>query len=140
PTRGVFILAILVLFIGGSLTLFPLRAPLLKQGGPFPPVSRGGARVLHTPFLVSACARVFIGTLYPLALEALTGEKISVGAPFFNATFGPLFVPWVVAVASGPLLAWKRGAPGGAAQRLIAAVVLGLVALGVTAAIQQGGP
>ena len=76
PTRGVFILAILVLFIGGGLALFALRAPLLRQGGLFAPVSREGALVLNNLFLVAACATVFVGTLYPLALEALTGEKI----------------------------------------------------------------
>ena len=109
PTRGVFILMILVLFIGGGLALFAWRAPLLKQGGLFAPISREGALVLNNLFLVTACATVFVGTLYPLALEALTGEKISVGAPFFNATFGPLFVPLLIAVPFGPLLAWKRG-------------------------------
>ena len=109
PTRGVFILAILVLFIGGSLALFAWRAPLLKQGGLFAPISREGALVFNNLFLTTACATVFVGTLYPLALEALTGEKISVGAPFFNLTFGPLFVPLLIAVPFGPLLAWKRG-------------------------------
>src|SRR4029453_6573818 len=118
PTRGVFILAILWLFIGGALALFALRAPLLKQGGLFAPVSREGALVLNNLFLVSACATVFVGTLYPLALEALTGDKISVGAPFFNLTFGPLFVPLLVAMPFGPLLAWKRGDLIGAAHRL----------------------
>src|ERR1700682_5804373 len=93
PTRGVFILVILVLFIGGALTLYAWRAPPLKQGGLFAPISREGALVFNNLFLVAACATVFTGTLYPLALEALTGEKISVGAPFFNLTFGPLFVP-----------------------------------------------
>src|SRR5205807_4477122 len=77
---------------------------------------------------------------YPLALEALTGDKISVGAPFFNLTFGPLFVPLLMAVPFGPLLAWKRGDLLGAGQRLLAAVALGLVALAVTFAIQRGGP
>ena len=96
PTRGVFILAILVLFIGGGLALFAWRAPLLKQGGLFAPISREGALVLNNLFLVTACATVFVGTLYPLALEAVTGEKISVGAPFFNATFGPLFIPLLI--------------------------------------------
>ena len=91
PMRGVFILAILVTFIGGGLALFAWRAPLLRQGGLFAPVSREGALVLNNLFLTAACATVFVGTLYPLALEALTGEKISVGPPFFNATFGPLF-------------------------------------------------
>src|SRR5512137_105741 len=89
PMRGTFILAILVLFIGGSLTLFASRASSLKQGGLFAPISREGALVLNNLFLTTACATVFVGTLYPLALEALTGDKISVGAPFFNATFGP---------------------------------------------------
>ena len=109
PTRGVFILAILVLFIGGGLTLFAWRAPMLKQGGLFAPISREGALVFNNLFLTTACVTVFVGTLYPLALEALTGEKISVGAPFFNLTFGPLFVPLLFAMPFGPLLAWKRG-------------------------------
>ena len=88
PTRGVFILLILCLFIGGSLTLYAWRASTLKQGGLFAPISREGALVLNNLFLTTACATVFIGTLYPLALEVLTGDKISVGAPFFNLTFG----------------------------------------------------
>src|ERR1700731_4763940 len=96
PTRGIFILAILVIFIGGGLTLFAWRAPLLKQGGLFAPVSREGALILNNLFLTACCATVFVGTLYPLALEAVTGEKISVGAPFFNATFGPLFASLLV--------------------------------------------
>src|SRR2546429_1345945 len=140
PTRGVFILAILVLFIGGSLALFALRAPMLKQGGLFAPVSREGALVLNNLFLVSACATVFIGTLYPLALEALTGEKISVGAPFFNATFAPLFVPLLIAVPFGPLLAWKRGDVLGVAQRLIGAAAIGVITVAVVFAMEGGGP
>src|SRR3989441_8727957 len=106
PLRGTFILVLLVVFIGGGLALFAWRAPLLKQGGLFAPVSREGALVLNNLFLVTACATVFVGTLYPLALEAITGEKISVGAPFFNWTFGPLFVPLLVAAPFGPLMAW----------------------------------
>ena len=109
PARGVFILLILCFFIGGSLALYAWRAPALKQGGLFAPISREGALVLNNLFLTTACATVFVGTLYPLALEALTGDKISVGAPFFNLTFGPLFVPLLLAVPFGPLLAWKRG-------------------------------
>src|SRR6185503_16233439 len=77
PTRGVFILAILVLFIGGSLALFAWRAPMLKPGGLFAPISREGALVFNNLFLTAACATVFVGTLYPLALKALTGDKIS---------------------------------------------------------------
>ncbi len=96
PRRGIFILGILVMFIGGGLTLFAWRAPMLKQGGLFAPVSREGALVFNNLFLTTACLTVFVGTLYPLALEALTGEKISVGAPFFNLTFAPLFIPLAV--------------------------------------------
>jgi cytochrome c-type biogenesis protein CcmF len=140
PLRGVFILAILVVFIGGSLALFALRAPLLKQGGLFAPVSREGALVLNNLFLVSACAAVFVGTLYPLALEAVTGEKISVGAPFFNATFVPLFIPLLIAVPFGPLLAWKRGDLLGVAQRLTGAMGIAAVAVAVIFAMEGGGP
>jgi cytochrome c-type biogenesis protein CcmF len=140
PTRGVFILAILLLFIGGSLALFALRAPLLKQGGLFAPISREGALVLNNLFLVSACATVFVGTLYPLALEALTGEKISVGAPFFNATFAPLFVPLLIAMPFGPLLAWKRGDLLGVAQRLVGAAGIAVIAVAVIFAMEGGGP
>jgi cytochrome c-type biogenesis protein CcmF len=136
PMRGVFILAILVLFIGGGLALFAWRAPLLKQGGLFAPVSREGALVFNNLFLTTACATVFVGTLYPLALEALTGEKISVGAPFFNATFGPLFVPLLIAVPFGPLMAWKRGDLKGVTQRLTAAFVLALLGVAAVCAIE----
>jgi cytochrome c-type biogenesis protein CcmF len=140
PTRGVFILAILVLFIGGSLALFALRAPLLKQGGLFAPVSRESALVLNNLFLVTACATVFIGTLYPLALEALTGEKISVGAPFFNATFVPLFVPLLIAMPFGPMLAWKRGDLLGVAQRLVGATGIAAITVAVIFAMGGDGP
>src|SRR5437763_1884203 len=140
PTRGIFILAILVLFIGGALGLFALRAPLLKQGGLFAPISREGALVLNNLFLVSACGTVFVGTLYPLALEVLTGEKISVGAPFFNGTFGPLFVPILIAVPFGPLLAWKPGDVVGVAQRLLGALAVAVLAMAIVLAVQHGGP
>src|SRR5262249_4585510 len=139
PRRGIFILAILVAFIGGALVLYAWRAPLLKQGGLFAPISREGALVLNNLFLTSACATVFVGTLYPLALEALTGEKISVGPPFFNATFGPLFIPLLIAVPFGPLLAWKRGDLLAAAQRLMAAAVIAAVAIAAGFALIRGG-
>ncbi|HEX8665742.1 MAG TPA: heme lyase CcmF/NrfE family subunit [Beijerinckiaceae bacterium] len=140
PARGVFILAILTIFIGGSLTLFAVRAPVLRQGGVFAPVSREGALVLNNLFLASACATVFVGTLYPLALEALTGTKISVGAPFFNATFLPLVAPLLLLLPFGQTMAWKRGDLLGVAQRLYwvmgAAIVVALVLI----AVRSGGP
>ncbi len=138
PARGIFILAILVVFIGGGLTLFALRAPMLKQGGLFAPISREGALVFNNLFLTTACLTVFVGTLYPLALEAITGEKISVGAPFFNLTFAPLFIPLLLAMPFGPLLPWKRGDILGAAQRLMAAFGIGLVTVAVVFAAEGG--
>src|SRR5438094_1466440 len=140
PTRGVFILLILCVFIGGSLSLFAGRASQLKQGGLFAPISREGALVLNNLFLTTACATVFIGTLYPLALEVLTGDKISVGAPFFNLTFAPLFVPLLIAVPFGPLLAWKRGDLLGAAQRLVGAAGIAVITVAVVFAMEGGGP
>lgn len=119
PARGVFILGILVLFIGGSLALFAWRAATLTSGGLFQPVSREGALVLNNLILTTATATVLIGTLYPLLVEAVTGDKISVGAPFFNLTFGPLILPLLAIVPFGPLLAWKRGDLWAVSQRLI---------------------
>ncbi|MBR0824109.1 heme lyase CcmF/NrfE family subunit [Bradyrhizobium manausense] len=139
PTRGVFILLILCVFIGGSLSLYAARASSLKQGGLFAPISREGALVLNNLFLTTACATVLVGTLYPLGLEVLTHEKISVGAPFFNLTFGPLFVPLLIAVPFGPMLAWKRGDLLGAAQRLIAAGIGALFVLALVWAWARGG-
>ena len=128
PTRGVFILLILITFIGGSLALFAYRANQLSAGGLFQPVSREGALVLNNLFLTTATATILIGTLYPLLVEALTGDKISVGAPFFNLTFGPLVLPLLLAVPFGPLLAWKRGDLYAVAQRLFFAFAMALLA------------
>ena len=139
PTRGVFILAILVFFIGGALALYAWRAPLLKPGGLFAPVSREGALVFNNLFLTTACATVFVGTLYPLVFEALTGEKISVGAPYFNATFAPLFVPLLIAMPFGPLLPWKRGDLYGVTQRLLGALAIAAAGMGITFMFVRGG-
>ncbi|BAV51882.1 cytochrome c-type biogenesis protein CcmF [Mesorhizobium loti] len=138
PARGVFILCILTLFIGGSLALFALRASRLTAGGLFHPISREGALVLNNLFLTTATATVLVGTLYPLALEALTGDKISVGAPFFDLTFGPLMLPLLVLVPFGPLLAWKRGDIIAASQRLMAAFAVALAAMLVTSLFIDG--
>ena len=140
PTRGVFILLILVLSVGGALSLFAWRAGSLRSGGLFAPISREGALVLNNLLLTAACGVVLVGTLYPLALEALTGDKISVGAPFFDATFAPIMVPLLIAVPFGPMLAWKRGDLLAAAQRLMAAAGLALVVLIATYALTVGGP
>lgn len=138
PSRGIFILCILTVFIGGSLALFALRAPSLTAGGIFHPVSREGALVLNNLFLTTAAATVLIGTLYPLAVEALSGDKISVGAPFFDLTFGPLMVPLLALVPFGPLLAWKRGDLLAVGQRLMAAFGGALLAVLVTLLFVDG--
>ena len=108
PTRCVFILFLLSIAVGGSLTLYAWRAPTLKGGGLFQPISREGALIFNNVLLSIAAAMVLLGTLYPLLLETLTGEKISVGAPFFNATFVPIMTPVIIAMAFGPMMPWKR--------------------------------
>lgn len=139
PTRGVFILLILCLFIGGSLSLFAGRATSLKQGGLFAPISREGALVLNNLLLTVACAVVLFGTLYPLAMEMLADFKMSVGAPFYNLTFAPLFTLLLLAVPFGPMLAWKRGDLLGVTQRLLAAGVAGLIAVAMVWGWVRGG-
>nr|WP_279306490.1 heme lyase CcmF/NrfE family subunit [Microvirga solisilvae] len=140
PERGTFILGILILFIGGSLALFAWRAPMLKQGGLFAPVSREGALVLNNLFLATACATVLIGTLYPLALEVVTGDKISVGEPFFNLTFIPLVLPLLLLLPLGQTLAWKRGNFLGTAQRLYAVFGISILVTIALFAYEHGGP
>jgi cytochrome c-type biogenesis protein CcmF len=139
PERGVFILAILTVFIGGALALFALRASALPTGGLFAPISREGALVVNNLLLTVCCATVVIGTLYPLALEALTGEKISVGAPFFDTVLIPIALPLILLMPIGQMLAWKRGDLLGALQRLRAAFAAGVVALAIFGAL-HGAP
>ena len=126
-------------FIFGSFALFAWRAPMLKQGGLFAPVSREGALVLNNLLLTTACATVFFGTLYPLALEQLTGEKITVGAPFFNMTCGMLLLAAAFVMPFGFSLAWKRGDLLGVVQRLTVAIAAGALAAIVGAAWLRGG-
>ncbi len=140
PERGVFILGILWVFIGGALALFAWRAPALRGGGLFAPVSREGALILNNLLLASACAAVFIGTLYPLLLESITGQKISVGPPFFNATFVPLILPLLLLVPLGPMLSWKRGDLLAVSQRLMAAFGLAVLAIVLVSAFSEDGP
>ena len=139
PERGLYILMILGVFIGGSLTLFAVRAPSLKVGGLFAPVSREGGLVLNNLLLCTACAAVFIGTLYPLALESITGDKISVGPPYFNLTFGPIILPLLLIMPIGPLLTWKRANIASVSKRILWPLVLALFAgIAVLVATQRG--
>ena len=133
PERGIFILLLLGIAIGGSLTLYAIRAPGLKGGGLFAPISREGGLVLNNALLTIAGAVVLIGTLYPLLLESIGGGKVSVGPPFFNTAFLPLATALVGVMAIGPMLAWKRADLAGALGRLklaaAASVIIGLGAL-----------
>ncbi|WP_374653972.1 heme lyase CcmF/NrfE family subunit [Dongia sp.] len=138
PARGLFILGILGLALGGSLTLFAWRAPTLKAGGLFAPVSREGALMLNNLLLATATATVLLGTLYPLALDILGGGSVSVGTPYYTATFIPLVMPLIALTAIGPMLGWKRGDIKGALQRLTGAGIVAVAALGIALWIDFG--
>ncbi|MEQ8825492.1 MAG: heme lyase CcmF/NrfE family subunit [Filomicrobium sp.] len=140
PERGVAILLILTIFVGGSLALFALRAGELRQGGLFAPISREGGLVLNNVILTTATATVLVGTLYPLVLEGLTGAKISVGPPFFNMTFIPLMIPLLLALPFGPFMPWKRADIPAVAQRLLVSCLLALAAIVATMAMTSRGP
>jgi len=122
PERGVFILGLLVIYIGGAFMLFAWRGPSLAGGGVFKPVSREGSLLFNNLILSTAAASVLLGTLYPLLLEGITGDKISVGAPFFNAVFVPLMLPLIFAMAIGPMLPWKRSELAPVFRRLSVAI------------------
>jgi cytochrome c-type biogenesis protein CcmF len=140
PDRGLFILIILCVFVGGALTLFAWRAQSLKAGGLFAPVSREGSLVANNLLLCVSCLAVFVGTLYPLALETLTGDKISVGPPYFDLTFGPIMLPLLLLVPLGPFLAWKRGDIGLALRRLRLALGIALAVGFAVFALNVRGP
>jgi cytochrome c-type biogenesis protein CcmF len=139
PTRGLVILSLLALFIGGAFSMFAFRAASLRAGGLFAPISREGALILNNLFLASATGAVLVGTLYPLILDALTGQTISVGAPFFDLTFGALMVPLLIILPFGPFLAWKRGDLIAVTQRLAGAAGLAVLVL-IAGMIVTGTP
>lgn len=128
PERGVYILGLLFVSIGGSLALYAWRAPQLEGGGLFTPISREAGLLINNLLLATATAAVLFGTLYPLFLEAVTGDKISVGPPFFNASFIPIMLPLVFMMGIGPFLSWKRADLPGVMSRLKFAIGLGLIA------------
>jgi cytochrome c-type biogenesis protein CcmF len=132
PARGIFILALLAIVIGGALLLFAFRAPALAATGIFAPVSREGGLILNNILLCSIAAVVLTGTTYPLFADLLLGIKLSVGPPFFNATVLPLAAPLIVAMGFGHMLSWKRAALGPALLKLwwaaLAALAVGLIA------------
>src|SRR5439155_31984 len=118
PRRGVFILAFLVAVIGGSLTLYALRAPKVGVGGRFELVSRETALLANNVLLLAAAGSVLLGTLYPLFLDALNLGKLSVGPPYFDAVFVPLMTPLAFLMGIGPLARWKEASIPDLARRL----------------------
>ncbi|MFM8821300.1 MAG: heme lyase CcmF/NrfE family subunit [Phenylobacterium sp.] len=128
PTRGVLLLAILLTLAGSAFALFAWRAPSLAPGGVFAPVSRESALVANNILLSAATLTVLLGTLFPLIREAVSGEAISVGTPYFNLTFTPLMALLCLLVPFGPLLAWKRGDLAPAFRTLAPALILGIAA------------
>ena len=129
PRRGAFILILLAFYIGGALTLFGLRVGTVKEGSTFEPVSREGALVLNNLLLSAILGIVLVGTLYPLFAEAATGEKLSVGPPYFNTAAGPLALLLVAAMAAGPLLRWRRDRLREVAKRIALPILLTALAL-----------
>lgn len=140
PERGVFILGIMLLAVGSSFTLFARRGPMLKANAIFAPVSRETALAINNLLLTAAALAVLVGTLYPLVIDAMSGEAISVGLPYFNLVVGALFLPLLILVPFGPQMAWKRGDVATAATRLWAAGGIALTLGIVVAAVQTQGP
>ena len=140
PERGLYILGLLGLTIVGSLTLYAWRAPQLEPGGLFSPLSREAGLLINNLLLATATATVLVGTLYPLFIEALTGEKLTVGPPYFNAAFIPIMLPLVVIMGVGPLLSWKRADLAGVAQRLRLALGVTTLVAGIVWYLQTDGP
>ncbi len=128
PERGLFILALLLFYMGGALLLFAWRAQAMAPTGIFAPVSREGAIVLNNLLVCSITAVVFVGTLWPMFADALFGAKVSVGPPFFNSASFPLVVPLLLAMAAGPLMPWKRAQLWPVVQRLWWCAVLAFAA------------
>ncbi len=140
PERGMYILGLLIISIGGSLTLYAVRAPKMELGGLFAPISREGGLLINNLLLALATATVLFGTLYPLFLEAVTGDKISVGPPFFNASFIPIMLPLVVMMGIGPFLSWKRADLRGVFDRLKWVAIIAMLSALVVWYIQTKGP
>ncbi|HEX7760676.1 MAG TPA: heme lyase CcmF/NrfE family subunit, partial [Caulobacteraceae bacterium] len=135
PRRGILLLGILSLAAGSGFALFAWRAPKLRDPSAFAPISRESALFVNNIILAAVTVTVLLGTLYPLLKEAVTGEAVSVGPPFFNLTFVPLMVAAFIILPAGPLLAWKRGDARGAMERLVPAAAAAIAAVLLTLAL-----
>jgi cytochrome c-type biogenesis protein CcmF len=146
PRRGIYILGIIALATGSALALFAWRAPAMKSGALFQPLSREGGIAVNNLFLLAATATVFLGTFYPVFVEIAGGHSISVGRPYYELTFVPVVVPLLLLVSFGPMLNWKRNDSREVLTRLrwpiilaVLALVLGVLAFGLSQVLAAGG-
>jgi cytochrome c-type biogenesis protein CcmF len=138
PARGVFILAILAVFVGGALTLYAARAGEMIAKGVFAPVSREGALILNNVLLAVSAFVVFVGTMWPLFAELAWDQKLSVGAPFFNKTFTPFMIVLAIALPIGSIIPWKRATLSRAIRPLAPALILTLAIMVLVFAVSTG--
>ena len=128
PARGLFILGYMTAVVGGALLLFAMRAGKITAREDMLPISREGLIVLNNLFIMCACATVLLGTIYPLAMEWIEGDKLTVGPPYFNATFLPLMVAPLLIAGFTPLFAWKHAALNKLFERALPALLATMAA------------
>jgi cytochrome c-type biogenesis protein CcmF len=138
PDRGVFILIILGVFMGGALTLFSVRASELESKGVFSFVSRESALVINNILLAVSSFVVFVGTIWPLVAELFFDRKLSVGAPFFNLAFTPFMIALGLILPIGAIVPWKRGGLGSAIKSMRVPFIFAIAVMGLVWALQTG--
>ena len=138
PSRGIYILLMLILFTGGGLALFAKNAPKLKSGNMFKPISREGAIVINNIIFSSAAATVLLGTLYPIFIDAITNNKVSVGPPYFEAVFIPLMIPAIILCGFSPMLTWKRTVFDNIYERIIFMFLISILLTSLLIYIERG--
>ncbi len=146
PRRGIYILGIIALATGTALGMFAWRAPAMRTGALFQPLSREGGLAVNNLFLMAATATVFLGTFYPVFVEIAGGHSISVGRPYYELTFVPVVVPLLILVSFGPMLNWKRNVAREVLMRLRwplilsgLALLLGILAFGIGQVLAAAG-
>ena len=138
PQRGILLAAILLVTAGGGFTLFALRAPALAPGGLFATVSRETTLVLNNLLISAALCSVFLGTLYPILMQALFDKTMSVGAPYYLLVFCPIMVAALLLVPIAGLMSWKRADLKGVLQRLLAAFAVAVLAAAIGSLFYRG--
>ena len=138
PRRGTFILALLAIYIGGALALFGFRVGTVREGSRFDVVSRESSLVINNLLLSAILGIVLVGTLYPLMAEAVTGAKLSVGPPYFNAAAGPLALILMIVMAAGPTLRWRRDNLKQLGLRMALPLLVGAIMLLAVIALAPG--